>query len=314
VLTDAQRVIVGTLHAQEGAFAAKRVGAALVARNISTHLENSLHQHDRHWRPLVYCWRGGNRSGALATILARIGWRTTVLAGGYQAFRRHVYAALSTLPAMHRFIVLAGPTGSAKTRLLHALGRHGVAILDLEALAGHRGSVLGQEPGQTQPSQKHFETRLWHALRALPPTQPIFVEAESRKIGQCQLPDALIQAIRRAPVILIDAPRAIRCQFLLSEYGHLCQPHPTLMALLGRLVPQHGHAIIQSWQQLANAGAWPALVEQLLSTHYDPSYYRSIRRNFARFAHAPTLSLPTISDAALSQAAASLQAMALEFV
>jgi tRNA 2-selenouridine synthase len=188
VLDDEERARVGTLYKQDSPFAARRLGAALVSRNIARHLETALAGKPRAWRPLVYCWRGGKRSGALAHVLREVGWAARTLEGGYRAYRRWVVAELAAQPARFAYRVVHGATGSGKSRLLRALARAGAQVLDLEALAAHRGSVLGGLPGEPQPSQKRFESRLYAALAALDPGRPVYVEGESRKIGQLQVP------------------------------------------------------------------------------------------------------------------------------
>jgi tRNA 2-selenouridine synthase len=279
VLDDAQRAIVGTVNAERGAFEAKRLGAAIVSRNIGDLIDRLFADRDRHWRPLVYCWRGGNRSGSLATVFARIGWRTTVIEGGYKAFRRQVIAELDARPAALRFVVVGGRTGSAKSRLLERLAARGAQVVDLEALASHRGSVLGGLPGAPQPSQKRFETMLWDRLRELDPERPVFVESESRKVGRVQVPEALIHAIRASRVAVVEAGVDARARFLLDEYEHF------------------------------RGDRWLELVERLLVEHYDPSYDRSMRRNFARLSEAPVVRLDGTDDTALDRAAAALEAI-----
>ena len=310
VLDDAQRAEVGTLNARSGAFEAKRLGAAIAARNIGALISQLFAERDRDWRPLVYCWRGGNRSGSLATVLARVGWRTTVIDGGYRAFRRHVVAELATLPQGLRFVVVGGRTGSAKSRLLEHLAVRGEQVLDLEALARHRGSVLGGLPDDPQPSQKRFETLIWDTLRQADPLRPIFVESESRKVGQCQVPEALILAMRRSRVAIIEAEVDVRSRFLLAEYDHFQEDVPGLYALLDRLATLHGHARIEDWKALVAQDRWLELVERLLVEHYDPSYDRSMTRNFGQLPEAPRVRLEGTDAAALERAAASLQAIA----
>src|SRR5450631_2477655 len=129
VLDDEQRARVGTLYVQDSPFAARRLGAALVARNIARHIEEQFLVHPRQWKPLVYCWRGGQRSGAMTTVLTQVGWGARQLQGGYRAYRRRVIADLEALPGRCRFIVLHGPTGSGKTALLEAVERAGGQVL-----------------------------------------------------------------------------------------------------------------------------------------------------------------------------------------
>ena len=310
VLDDAERARVGTANATLGAFEAKRLGAPIVARNVADAIDRLFADRDRHWRPLVYCWRGGNRSGALATVLARIGWRTTVLEGGYRAYRRHVVDALAVLPGTRRFVVIGGRTGSAKSRLLERLAASGEQVLDLEALASHRGSVLGGLPGAPQPSQKRFESLVWERLRAFDAARPVFVESESRKVGRCQVPEALIVAMRASAVCVVEADTEVRARFLLDEYDHFRADVPGLSALLDCLVPLHGAARVAGWKALAAAGRWPELVERLLVEHYDPSYDRSMRRNFGRLADAQRVRLSGTDDAALDAAVHALRGAA----
>jgi tRNA 2-selenouridine synthase len=282
VLDDAERAQIGTLYKQVGSFEAKRRGAAKVARNIAAHLEGPLDALPATARCLVYCWRGGNRSGALATVMARVGWRIDMLEGGYRAFRRQVVSDLQAWPTRFRYRVIAGPTGSGKSQLLSALARRGAQVIDLEALAAHRGSVLGHLPETPQPSQKAFETRLWDALRRCDPARPIFIESESRKVGQCQVPEALIETMRASSGILIEACRDVRRERLLREYRHFVAEPPRLLSRLQALVDHHGRDRIAEWSALIGQGLWEPLVDALLAHHYDPAYQRSLTRNFAR--------------------------------
>jgi len=306
VLDDDQRAWVGTVNAERGAFEAKRLGAAIVSRNIGNLIDRLFARCERDWRPLVYCWRGGNRSGALATVLARIGWRTVVIDGGYRAFRRLVVDELARRPGELRFVVVGGRTGSAKSRLLERLDAHGEQVLDLEALARHRGSVLGGLPNDPQPSQKRFESLIWERLRAADPSRPVFVESESRKVGRVQVPEALILAMRASPVAVIEADASVRSQFLLDEYEHFRQDVPGLLLLLDHLVPLHGGVRVGEWRAMVESDRWLELVERLLSEHYDPSYDRSMRRNFGRLDVAQRVRLDGTDDAALERGARAL--------
>lgn len=286
VLDDAERARIGTLHAKESAFAARRSGAALVARNIAAMLEGPFASKPRDWAPAVYCWRGGQRSRSLAHMLNEIGWRAVQLDGGYRAYRRHAIALLAALPARFRFEVICGLTGSGKSRLLDALAAEGAQVLDLEALAKHRGSLLGDLPDEGQPSQRWFESQVAAALEHLDPSRPVYVESESQKIGAVQVPEALLSAIRAADCIRIDTPAPLRVTLLKGEYAHYLADPSTLTARLAHLAPLHGRKTIERWNAAAKAGDWDALVSELLSRHYDPTYSRAIERNFTRIAEA----------------------------
>ncbi len=161
VLNDDERVQVGTVYKQVHPFEARKLGAAMVSRNIARHLDEHFAGHPNGYRPLVYCWRGGQRSGSLATVLGQIGFRVTVLAGGYKTYRGEVLDGLRDAAERVQLRVLAGRTGSGKTAVLRAVAAAGGQTLDLEELACHRGSLLGAEPGQPQPPQRLFESRLF---------------------------------------------------------------------------------------------------------------------------------------------------------
>jgi tRNA 2-selenouridine synthase len=308
VLDDAERAHVGTLYKQSSPFLARKVGAALVARNIARHLEARLLHEERRWRPLVYCWRGGQRSGAMTVVLRQVGWDARQLEGGYKAFRRHVIAELESLPGRYAFRVLCGLTGSGKSRLLEALAAHGAQTLDLEALAAHRGSVLGNRPDTGQPAQRLFESWLWDALRRLEPGRPVYVEAESKKIGRLRVPEPIITRIRAADCVRIEAEVDTRVALLLQQYAHYLGDVPSLAASLETLAPLHGHARIAAWLALAEAGRWQELVADLLERHYDPAYGRSTAERFAGYGQAPRLRVPGPDDAAFEALAAQLVA------
>ncbi|MGR3511916.1 MAG: tRNA 2-selenouridine(34) synthase MnmH [Paracoccaceae bacterium] len=272
VLSDAERAEVGTIYKQVSPFTARKRGAALVAKNAAHHLETALSGMEGGWRPLVYCWRGGQRSGSFASILAQIGWRVETLDGGYRSYRRLVVNRLyeTTFPAP--LVLLDGNTGTAKTALLGLIARRDVQVLDLEGMAGHRGSALGGQGAQ--PSQKAFESQLAQAITALDPERPVVVEAESSRIGQINLPSQLFQAMRAAPRIRITAPVEARAAYLCGAYADLVENAEALEERLSHLVRLQGHARVAEWRALAAAGAYQALAEDLIRCHYDPRYDR----------------------------------------
>jgi tRNA 2-selenouridine synthase len=302
VLNDAERILVGTMYKQVGSFEAKRLGGPLVAKNIAHAIETRFADKPRDWKPLVYCWRGGNRSGSMALIFAKVGWPVVQLDGGYKAFRAHVAEALAQ-PCNLDFRVVCGTTGSGKSRLLQVLHGIGAQVLDLEQLAAHRGSVLGHLPNEPQPSQKAFETRIWELLRHFDPARPVFVEAESKKVGNLRVPDAVMERMRAAPCIALRLARQDRVRLLMEDYEHFAADPAALNAQLDHLVQLHGHATIDAWHAMANQGRMPELVDQLLVQHYDPAYVRSIDRNFVQYAQAQVLELADIGEDDFSGAA-----------
>jgi tRNA 2-selenouridine synthase len=306
VLDDAQRALIGTEYKQISPFDARKRGAALAAMNIARHIQDHVMDKPRSWRPLVYCWRGGQRSGSMALVLDQIGFQVQVLEGGYREFRRAVIAELQALPAALSLKVLLGRTGSAKSRLLQALAAEGAQVLDLEALANHRGSVLGLVPGETQPSQKAFETRLWQAMRGLDAGRPVFVEGESRTIGRLRLPEALLMRLRAAPCIQVQMTVPARVDFLLHDYAHFVSDVDSFCERLQALRELRGAETVERWQREASEGRIAGVVEELLTQHYDPIYTRSMQRNFGGFAQARGVCLQAGSAAALQAAAVEL--------
>ncbi len=306
VLDDAERAAIGTLYKQVSTFDAKKRGAALVAKNIARHIEGAFASHGRDWRPLVYCWRGGKRSGAMAHILSEIGWHAAQLDGGYRAYRRAILAHLAQLPQQYRYRVICGPTGNAKSRLLQALARAGAQVLDLEELARHRGSVLGNLPDAPQPAQKMFDSRVWDTLRKFDPAHPVYVEAESRKIGQLQVPDALLACMRASPCVQIEAPLDERVAFLLRDYDHFLADPEDLKAKLACLTGLHSKETIARWVAQIDHAQWRELVADLLCVHYDPAYRRATLKNFERLAEAQVLRPAKLDAAELERMAAQL--------
>ena len=280
-LTDAERIVIGTEYVQGSAFAAKKRGAAMVARNIATHIEREVLDKPRDWRPLVYCWRGGSRSNSLATVLDQIGFRVHRLEGGYQAIRRAVIAALVELPGRFRYRVICGSTGSGKSRLLQVLRARGEQVLDLEALANHRGSVLGLVPGSAQPGQKQFDSRVWDALRHFDATRLVYIESESKKVGDLRVPAVLIEHMRASPCLRLELSLGARVGLLLEDYGHFVTDTQAFCERLDALRSTRGNDVVDAWKRAAQAGHTPEVVRDLLVQHYDPVYAQSIARNFA---------------------------------
>ena len=300
VLNDAERIHVGTLYKQVSAFDAKKIGAALVSANIARHLQGHLQDRPRNWRSLVYCWRGGGRSGALAHVLTQIGWQVGRLDGGYKAYRRAVIDELLTLPAQFQWRVVCGMTGTGKSRLLHALRAQGAQVLDLEELAAHRGSVLGNLPDAPQPPQKLFESRVWHALLQFDTARPVFVESESKKIGNLRVPATLIEAMWQSHCVVVNAGMAVRVALLKEEYAHFLGDTALLNAQLDCLRPLHGSAVIEEWQRMGRDGAWDQLTEALLAKHYDPAYTRAINAHYPHLPQAAHFALTANSTTAMA--------------
>ena len=270
VLDDAERARVGTIYKQVSPFDARKIGAALVAANAARHLQGPLAGKPGGWQPLVYCWRGGQRSGSFASILSQIGWRVELVKGGYKSWRALVVKAVYDDPVPCPVVVLDGNTGSAKTEILNRLPGFGVQVLDLEGLANHRGSLFGAMG--PQPSQKAFEGALALAMARLDPTRPVVVEAESSKIGECRLPPRLWRAMVSAPRVAIASSRAARAAYLVRAYDDMVADPQRLAEVLERLRPAHPGEVIAEWKEQAVRGRFAELAEGLMALHYDPRY------------------------------------------
>ena len=303
VLDDDERARIGTIYKQVSSFTARKLGAALVAKNAALHLQGPLADRGGAWRPLVYCWRGGQRSGSFAMILGQIGWRVETLAGGYKAWRSLVVKAVYDTPVRSKVVVLDGNTGSAKTDILNLLPGLGVQVIDLEGLARHRGSLFGAVG--VQPSQKAFEGALAAALAALDPARPVVVEAESSRIGDCRLPPEIWKAMVAAPRVAIAAPRPVRAQYLARAYGDLTADPARLAATVELLRPMQPGEVVDTWQALAGAGDFVTLADSLMERHYDPRYGKHRARMGVPMVEIPA---PDLSPAALPEVAAHVAA------
>ena len=307
VLDDEQRARVGTLYKQASPFEARKLGGVWVARNIADHVERLFFDRPRDWRPLVYCWRGGQRSGAFSHILRQIGWDAQRLEGGYKLWRRQVIADLAAWPQTLDLRVISGATGSGKSRLLEALAQVGAQVLHLEQLAAHNGSVLGELPRTEQPSQRSFESRLHAALARFTAERPVYVEAESRRIGSVQLPNELLAAMRAAPSLRLEVPLAARVDFLLEDYDYFLADPSWLCQRLEQLCGLQSRETVAGWTRLVEQGAFRQLVSELLERHYDPLYQSSQQKNFQAYATAQTLALSDLNSATVCRLAQQLR-------
>jgi tRNA 2-selenouridine synthase len=306
-LNNEERKLVGTMYKQVNAFEASKRGAAMAARNIASHIEREVLDKPKGWKPLAYCWRGGKRSGSLSLVLSQIGFRITLLEGGYKAFRQALLEDIPRLAPKFDWRVICGTTGSGKTRLLQALEKSGAQVLDLEALANHRSSVLGAIPGVPQPSQKHFDTRIWDALRRLDPARPVFVESESKKVGNVAVPAALIEAMRAGQCLNLVLPDEQRVALLLEDYDFFVRDSEAFCERLDALTQLRGKQVVENWKTQVRAGQIEPVVRDLLLSHYDPVYLQSMQRNFKQYAQAQTISPQ-------DRSAQAMQALANELV
>jgi tRNA 2-selenouridine synthase len=302
-LNDEERKLVGTLYVQVNPFEARKRGAAIAARNIASHIERNVLAKPKDWKPLAYCWRGGKRSGSLSLILDQIGFRVTLVEGGYKAFRAAMLLDIAERVSQLHFQVVCGTTGSGKTRLLQALAEAGAQVLDLEALARHRSSVLGAIPGQPQPTQKRFDTLIWDALRRFAPERPVFVESESKKVGNVSVPVSLVERMRASPCWDLSLPMAERVALLLEDYDFFVKDSAHFCDRLDVLADFRGKAVVRGWKDQVMAGNFAPVVQDLLTQHYDPVYLQSMQRNFLQYAQAVPITSADRSLASMGELA-----------
>ncbi len=305
VLQDDERERVGTIYKQESSFDARKIGASLVSANIARHLAEHFADKPKNYRPVVYCWRGGQRSGSFGIVLSNIGWDVSVIEGGYRTYRRHVSETIERVAPDLKLVVLNGYTGAGKTLLLKQLEEEGAQVLDLEGLACHKGSVFGGDPENPQPAQKRFESLLYDKIRAFDPGEPVFIEAESAKVGRLNLPNPLWQKMKISPVIEIDSPLAARAAYLKSDYEEWLEDLDRIHATLERLESFRSKKQIQRWRDLAEEGSWLDFVSELLSEHYDQCYTVGGSGNFEK--PATSVLLPAHSRDEISRAAQELE-------
>jgi tRNA 2-selenouridine synthase len=308
VLDNDERAQVGTINKQQSPFEAKRFGAALVTKNIGEMIAQHFANKPKNWSPLVYCWRGGKRSGVTTHILREIGFNAVQLDGGYKAFRGRVNDELPLLSKRFNYITICGVTGTGKTALLHALARAGAQTIDLEGLAKHRGSLLGDLPDEPQPSQKRFDTMLWSQLSALDPSKPVYVESESKKIGLIQMPEAMRERMQAGECVWLDVPLQARVEHIKRDYAHFVADPLALVEKLEPLKPLRGAKLLDQWRAQAEAHDIDNLFASLMVDHYDPLYTSAIEKNFVRLPHARRLAIADISATALAHAAKTLLA------
>ena len=271
VLFDAERESVGYIYKQESRFKARKIGAAYISRNVGEHLANSLATKARDWSPLIYCWRGGQRSSSISLILSEVGWRPTILQKGYKNYRRNAVRFLETFNIKHKVILISGNTGTGKTELLEKLASFGLQTVNLEKLAKHRGSIFGKLKSP-QPSQKLFESLLFFNIQKFDPSEPIIMEAESNKIGAISIPAGLWNCMKQAPRIELIASAKERSKYLVKAYCDLTENLDDLRNKLNLLIPLQGQKKINEYLKLVSSKNFSQLALDLIVSHYDPRY------------------------------------------
>ena len=279
VLSDLERQKVGTIYKKESSFKAKIIGSSLTAKNIAFHIENNFMEKKGSWQPLIYCWRGGQRSKAFSIVLSEVGWRTNQLKGGYKEYRNQVINFLDNIGPKLKINLISGKTGSAKTKILKSIENEGGQILDLEGLANHKGSLLGKIPDLIQPSQKFFESLIFNKIQNLNLKDKIYVEAESSKIGNIHIPKSIWKKMIKSPRIEISANIELRAKFLVSDYDYMCNDPTLINPIIKGLKNRLSKELFDEWTNLIDRKKWFDLTKSFLENHYDPSYSSNTIKN-----------------------------------
>ncbi|MBT9166999.1 MAG: tRNA 2-selenouridine synthase [Syntrophomonadaceae bacterium] len=272
---DEERMKLGATYWQEGTEQAKLLGLSLVAPRLPQLVEKILAL--AAGREIVlYCWRGGMRSGSLLSVMEVMGYPVWQLQGGYKAFRRQVVSYLSNVNIQVPVFVLNGLTGVGKTLLLRELASCGAPVLNLEEMANHRGSVFGAIGLGASRSQKDFESLLFLALCDLQGASYLLVEGEGKKIGPVVLPDFLYQAMREGHHLLLEAEIELRVERILKEYAGMTDNRQALAAAVLVLQKKLGREKCELLIAKISQGDYRTVARTLCTDYYD-LYYRDSR-------------------------------------
>ena len=287
VLNDEERKLVGSIYKNDSPFKAKKLGASLISKNIAMHIKKKFINNPGSWKPLIYCWRGGQRSNAIAIILSEIGWEVFLLKGGYKTYRKEINNSLNSIINNYKYIVLRGKTGTAKTKILEIIISKGGYALNLENLAKHKGSLLGKLPKSSQPSQKYFESLIYFELKKLRKNKPVLVESESSKIGNLYLPSNLLYKIENSPCIDIESNIDARASYLVKDYSKFILKKNSFNELFLYASSKLGKKVVNKWKKNYENKNWKELALQLIVEYYDPlySHKKNLKKNLSIESH-----------------------------
>jgi len=276
LFNDEERKIVGTAYKQESREQAIKIGLDFFGPKMRAFVEQV-----ETWRSgsdkslAIYCWRGGMRSGAVSWLMDLYGFKVYTLAGGYKAYRIEV---LKSFDKPFPLKVLGGYTGSGKTVVLKALEERGEPVLDLEAIASHRGSAFGAYKMNAQPSQEMFENLLFQKLYSMgytiqPELPPLWVEDESQRIGDLNIPISFWNQMRRSPLYFLEIPFEKRLDHIVEDYGDCSAERlvQSIERIAKRLGPQHAKAAIELLKENNIKEAF-----RILLLYYDKRYLKGL--------------------------------------
>lgn len=270
---DDERAQVGTIYKNNGKEAAFEQGLKLVGPKMADFVKNAR-RIARHKKIAVHCWRGGQRSGSMAWLLAQAGFDVVLLDGGYKNYRQHVRESFKNFDL--KFVVLSGKTGSGKTKILQELEKLGEQIIDLEGLAHHKGSAFGDIGEQRQPSIEHFENLLFDMLEKLDPARRVWLESESRHIGKIPLPLGFWEKKQDAPLVNIEIPHVERVQNLVADYAQ--HDRELLKFAFQKIDSKLGGLAFKQALAALDEGDFATAAEVAL-VYYDKTYLHSLERS-----------------------------------
>ena len=279
VLNNYQRKRVGKIYKNDP-FEARKIGATIIVKNIETFLKkNSL---SKSQNILIYCWRGGMRSLSLYLVLKNIGYKVTILDKGYKEYRSFINNFFINELRSIKFKILNGLTGTGKTFFLNKLSNN-FPVIDFEKLAGHKGSILGDIPGISQPTQKKFESRIWYNMFEYKFKSEFWAESESHRIGKLFIPNKLFDKMKKGKVFNLIVPKKTRVDFILKDYKYLLEQKKKLCNSLIILKKFIGEKEFKKLKEQIDKRNYNKFVLNLLDLHYDKVYkkiqnYRNVYR------------------------------------
>ena len=268
---DEERKIIGTVYTRESVEKAKRIGLSVASKKL-LHIYDEIKELDKQYDKIVlFCARGGMRSGVLGMLLSSLGVNTERINEGYKGYRKFVIENLPQVNDKVQYIVLHGNTGVGKTEILKQLECDGFDVLDLEGFANHRGSLLGTVGLGKSTSQKEFESKIYHMLQGSKSSY-VFIEAESRRIGNTTIPDFIHEKMKRGIHIFVDADIHFRTDLIVKEYTKWENCNEEIIGCLKRLEKYIGEKNVIRYSELVSKSEYDEVVSELMIKHYDPMY------------------------------------------
>lgn len=268
---DEERKIIGTVYTRESVEKAKRIGLEVASKKL-LHIYDEIKELQKQYDKIVlFCARGGMRSGVLGMLLSSMGVNTERINEGYKGYRRYVIENLPKVNESAQYIVLHGNTGVGKTEILKQLECDGFDVLDLEGFANHRGSLLGTVGLGETTSQKQFESNIYHMLKERKGSY-VFIEAESKRIGNTTIPDFVFEKMKAGIHIFVDADIHFRTELIIKEYTKCENCNQEIIDCLKRLEKYIGETNLERYTELVLNSEYEMVVSELMIKHYDPMY------------------------------------------